>query len=97
MKKPDMLLREYFSKASDENLITLHLQLTQQYPGDLGEALNTVSQNQGFNEWLEKAEDYEDLYDMIDLAGEYSKKEINKRFPHGHQAVVAFGEAGSGI
>lgn len=79
MKKPDMLLREYFSNLSEDVLNCLDIQLQGKTSDDTSEALNFLCKNEKINQWMESANNYEQFYNMIDTLKEYSRMELNKR------------------
>lgn len=80
MKKPDMLLREYVQRLSDENLKWVAARLSQRLDGDLPEVLEFFSNAGDMDRWLASAKTSNDLYDMIDLTQKYTDKEYTKRF-----------------
>jgi hypothetical protein len=81
MKKVDTILKEYFNKLSLDNLKYVSVRLNDRVGGDLGEAIEVVSNYHDIDRWLSSAKSCEDFYDMIDKLEEYSNREVNKRSP----------------
>jgi hypothetical protein len=67
MKNPEVYLKEYCLRLSDENLKFLFARLTQRLGGDLGEVLDFLGNVREIDRWLSSAETCDSLYDMIDL------------------------------
>jgi hypothetical protein len=79
MRKPDVYLKEYCQKLSDDNLKLLGNRLSQKMSGDLGDVLEFLSNNREMDRWLASAQTSIELYDMIDAVGESVATELQKR------------------
>lgn len=79
MRKPDIYLKEYCQKLSDDNLKLLGNRLSQRMSGDLGDVLEFLSNNREMDRWLSSAQTSIELYDMIDAVGESVVTELQKR------------------
>jgi hypothetical protein len=56
MRKPDIYLKEYCQKLSDDNLKLLGNRLSQRMSGDLGDVLEFLSNNREMDRWLSSAQ-----------------------------------------
>lgn len=83
MKKPDMMLREYSTRLSDDNLKFVNGRLTQRLAGDLAEALDFMSNSNEMDRWFKSAVSCWDVYDMADLVQKNVEKEFVRRFGEG--------------
>jgi hypothetical protein len=79
MKKPDVYLKEYCQRLSDENLKFLVGRLNQRLGGDLAEVLDFLSNVREIDRWLSSAYASFDLYDMIDAIHSSVAKEHDRR------------------
>ena len=79
MKKPDICLKEYCQKLSEENLKFLAGRLTQRLSGDLPDVLAFLSNVRDVDRLLVSAESSDDLYDMLDALQVIAVKECEKR------------------
>jgi hypothetical protein len=79
MKKPEVYLKEYCARLSDDNLKKLQLSLSQRMSGDLAEALIFLGSVREMDKWFSSAESSSELYDMIDAVAEYVNKEHRRR------------------
>jgi hypothetical protein len=80
MKKPDVYLKEYCQRLSDENLKFLAPRLNQKLSGDLAEVVDFLANVKEIDRWLSSAQTSNELYDMIDLIESVVTKENDKRF-----------------
>ena len=79
MKKNDLVLREYVSKLSDENIDFLQTRFEQNRAGDLSDCLDFMSRNQDMDRLLCSASSVDEFYVVIDHIVESVRKEITKR------------------
>jgi hypothetical protein len=79
MKKPEVCLKEYCQKLSDENLKWLYHRLSQRLGGDVSEATESLSSSKEIDRWLSTAESSDDFYDMLDAIERAASKECEKR------------------
>lgn len=79
MKKPDVCLKEFCQKLSEENLKFLASRLTQRLGGDLADVLAYLSGVREIDRLLATAESCNDLYDMLDSLQGIVIKECEKR------------------
>jgi hypothetical protein len=80
MKNPEVYLKEYCFRLSEDNLKKLYSSLNQRMSNDLAEALNFMGSNKEIDKWFSSAESSSELYDMIDMVGDFVNKEYEKRF-----------------
>lgn len=79
MKKPEVIVREYVSKLSDDNLSFLETRLTERYGGDVSEALELIGRSSELDKWLSTAKSGHEFFDMIDSITDCIDKEAKKR------------------
>lgn len=79
MKKPDVLLREYVTRLSDEELDYLYLRFSQRIAGDISEALTLVQKNHEVDRWLCSANSAVEFFDMVDKLAEFVEIETKRR------------------
>ncbi len=79
MKKAEILVKEYVSKLTDDQVLFLHLRLTQRYADDMSEALNLVSKNIEMDKWLCSATSSTEFFQMLDKLEQQLEKR-NKVF-----------------
>jgi hypothetical protein len=79
MKKADVTLKEYVKKLSDDSLYFLNIRLSQAMCGDRADIADFLSQDRGLDNWLQSATTAEEWFDMVDLVGEFVRKEVNRR------------------
>lgn len=79
MRNPEVYLKEYCQRLSDDNLRFLATKLGQRLNGDLGDSLEYLSKVREIDKWLSSASNYNELYDMIDLISSFVLKEANNR------------------
>jgi Ni,Fe-hydrogenase III component G len=79
MKKPEVYLKEFAHKLSDDNLRYLHGRLTQRINGDFAEAVQFLSDFKEIDKWFLSASDCNEFYDMVDLVYFALNKEHEKR------------------
>lgn len=80
MKKPEVYLKEYCGRLSEDNLKKLYDWLNCRMSGDLSEALNFMGMTREMDKWLTTANGPTELYDMIDMVTEYVVQEHQKRY-----------------
>lgn len=83
MKKPEVYLKEYCQRLSDENLKFLNGRLNQKLGGDLAEVLDYFANVREIDRWLLSATDSDSLFSMIDtihtsVIKEYERRSNNK-------------------
>lgn len=79
MKNPEVYLKEYCLRLSEENLKFLLARLSQRLGGDLGEVLDFLGNVREIDRWLSSAETCVALYDMIDLVHKSVVNEADRR------------------
>lgn len=79
MKRPDIYLKEYCQRLSDESLKFLNGRFSQNLAGDMPELFDFLSNVREIDKWLISAETHEDFYDMIDLVQYSVSREHEKR------------------
>ena len=79
MKKPEVYLKEYCSKLSDEHVKFLIGRLNQRLSGDLSEAVDFLSHVREIDKWLISANDSDEFYNMIDIIHAAVGKEHERR------------------
>lgn len=79
MKRPDVYLKEYCQRLSDDNLWYLQSRFKQNLAGDTAEIFDFLSNVREIDKWLDSAIDSDDLYGMIDLVQSSVQKEHEKR------------------
>jgi len=80
MKKPEVYLKEYCTRLSEDNLKKLHACLNQRMSGDLAEALTFMGMVKEMDKWFSSASSANELYDMIDLVADHIIKEHKRRY-----------------
>jgi len=79
MKKPDVYLKEYCQRLSDDNLKFLAGRLNQRLSGDVAEVLDFLCNVREIDRWLGSAQTSGDLFDMIDLVHTSVVREYDRR------------------
>ena len=79
MKKSDLVLKEYVSRLSDENINFLQTRFEQNRAGDLSDCLDFMSRNQDMDRLLCSALSVDEFYSVIDQIVESVRKETMKR------------------
>jgi hypothetical protein len=79
MKKPDIYLKEYCQRLSDDNLKFLAQRLSQRLSGDMAETFDFLSNVKEIDRWLATATTCNDLFDMIDFIYSVVQKEHDRR------------------
>jgi len=80
MRKPDMILREYANRISDDELKFLHTRLSQRLSGDVAEALQLMGKDPALDRLLREQQGGKELYDVIDDLQVYLDQQFKKRF-----------------
>ena len=79
MKKPDVYLKEFCHKLSDDHVRFLQGRLNQRLSGDMAEAVDFLSKIREIDKWLGSATDSNEFYDMVDMVYYAVNKEHEKR------------------
>ena len=79
MKKPEIYLKEYCAKLSDDNVKFLQARLSNRISGDLGEAVEFLSGFREIDRWLSSASDVNQFYDMVDTVQYAVQREHERR------------------
>ena len=82
MKKPELYLKEYCQKLSDDQLKFVGQRLSQRLSGDLAEVFDYFKEIKEIDRWLLSASTCDELFDMIDLVDSSCQKEMDKRNQH---------------
>jgi hypothetical protein len=79
MKKVNTMLAEYAKNLSDEDLAWLRMRVTQNLFGDRADVIAYLSRNREIDRWLSLATTADELFDSIDLIGQFIVDEYDKR------------------
>lgn len=79
MKRPEVVLKEYCQKLSEENLKWIYNRVTQRLGGDIADVMEFVGNNREIDRWFQAAEDYRSLFDLIEEFSAAIQKEYEKR------------------
>lgn len=79
MKKPDIYLKEYCQRLSDEQVKFLYQRLDQRLGGDMAEVFEYLSNVREIDRWLSSANSCDELYEMIDQINPIVQKEYERR------------------
>ena len=79
MKKPDIYLKEYCQRLSDEQVKFLYQRLDQRLGGDMAEVFDYLSNVRAIDRWLSGANSCDELYDMVDQVNSVVQKEYERR------------------
>ena len=79
MKKPEIYLKEYCAKLSDDNVKFLQARLSQRISSDLSEATEFLGSFREIDKWLCSAADVNQFYDMIDTVQYAVQREHERR------------------
>lgn len=82
MKKPEIYLKEYCQKLSEDQLKNVGQRLNQRLSGDLAEVFDYFKEVKEIDRWLLSATTCNELFDMVDLIDASFQKEIEKRSQH---------------
>lgn len=80
MKKIENVLKEYVRKLSDEDLRYLSIRFTHSLSGDKAELAEFLSRERSVDNWLSAASSCTEWFDMLDMVGDYVKKENIRRY-----------------
>lgn len=80
MKKPEIYLKEYCQRLSDESLKFLSQRLGQRLSGDLPEVLDFLANVKEIDRWLASSPSCDGLYDMLDMVHAAVVKECDRRW-----------------
>lgn len=83
MKRPEIYLREYCSRLTDDQINMLVTKLSNRQSGDVSDALNFMGSVKEIDKWFTSSGSAWDLYDMLDLVYSASKREYDRRFNSG--------------
>lgn len=81
MKKSDVVLKEYVSKLSFENLKYLFERFNNRMGSDLSEACSFLLSNPEIDKLLGTAQDGDEFFNIIDTIAVQIEKEFDKRIP----------------
>lgn len=81
MKKIDLLLRDYVTRLSTDNLRFVYERVTNRLGGDLAEVVEFFSQEPNLDKWLSSAKSGIELFDMVDYISTFVCKEYGRRIP----------------
>lgn len=80
MKKPETVLRDFVTRASDESLKYLHGRLTQRLQGDNADVLDMLTEeSEDFARLFGSAKTCWELFDMLDMVQDAVEKEVARR------------------
>lgn len=79
MKKPEILLKEYVRRLNESDLSNLHKWYGYSQSGGKAEIVNSFSNDREMDKWLSSAASANELFDMIDFAGDYVRREYQWR------------------
>lgn len=79
MKRPEVVLKEYCQKLSEENLKWIYNRVTQRLGGDIADVMEFVGNNREIDRWFQVAEDYQSLFNLIEEFSAAIQKEYEKR------------------
>lgn len=79
MKKPEIYLKEFCHKLSDDHVRFLQGRLSQRIGADMAEAVEFLGGIREIDKWLCSASSCNEFYDMIDLVFFAVNKEHEKR------------------
>lgn len=79
MKKSNDFLKEYVKLLNDEDLKFLHVRLTYQVGGDLGEVVEFIQKNKEVDRWMASASTSNEIYDMLEQLSYFVNQESKKR------------------
>lgn len=88
MKKPDIYLKEYAQKLSDENLKFLAISLSQNIDDDMSKVFNYFVEVKEIDRWLSSAQNSNEFYEMLDFISEITSKEYEKRYNNSPKTAV---------
>jgi uroporphyrinogen-III synthase len=83
------IIAEYLSNLSEEHLLFLLVRLTERKIGDLPEALNLMSENEGMDIVFSSAKSAEALFDLCDKVQNAVLKECKSRGVNTGRTVAA--------
>lgn len=83
MKKIDLVLKQFASSLTQEELSKLYTRLNQKYEGDMATALEIISDSNhcdgDVNLWFESANSSSEFFEMVDTITKYINKEYDRR------------------
>jgi hypothetical protein len=79
MKRPEVVLKEYCQKLSEENLKWIYNRVTQRLGGDIADVIEFVGNNREIDRWFQSVEDYQGLFNLIEEFAAAIQKEYEKR------------------
>lgn len=77
--KSNLVVKEYVSSLSDDDLSVIVERLTQPVCGDRADVSVLFQKDKELDKWLCKAKGSEDWFDRVDLIEEMAKLELDKR------------------
>lgn len=79
MKKPEIYLKEYCQRLSDENVKFLAGRFNQKLGGDMAEVFDFLSNVRELDRWLINAQTVDELFSIVDIIQSFVLKEHEKR------------------
>jgi len=79
MKNPEVYLKEYCQRLSDDNLKFLAQRLDQRLSGDMADVFDYLGNVREIDRWLSAAPSSGELYEMIDQIYSMVQKEYERR------------------
>lgn len=77
--KAPNVLKEYVAALNDDELKCLYMRLDQRFDGDVSEALLIMQRHEGIDNWLKSARNYNDFFDLLDVAAGQLEHESRRR------------------
>lgn len=81
MKKADLVVKDYCSKLSFDNLKFLMDRFDNRMGPDLSECVDFISKNSEIDKLLAAAKDGLEFWAVVDLVANYVEREFSKRVP----------------
>jgi hypothetical protein len=81
MKKIDVVVKDYVSKLSFDNLKYLVERFSNRIGPDLSECIDFISKNPEIDKLLSATKSGPELWTVVDLVALYVDKELSKRVP----------------
>jgi hypothetical protein len=85
MKKLDLMLKEYVSRISSEDLKYLSVRYMQMLFGDRAEIVEKLALDKEVDRWLSCATSADEFFDMVDYAGGHVLRENKRRSMMAHE------------
>lgn len=78
-KKPEVMVKEYVHRLSDDDLRFIVQKLSTRLGGDKGDAAAVFQKDREIDRWLSSAISGQDWFDMVNRIEEAALFEINRR------------------